>query len=81
MISPELKQTILAVLRLDDWDIQDGTSADQVPGWDSLSHVNVIIAVEDRFGVRFNSREVLSLKKIGDLQSLVDTKLQNRKQG
>jgi acyl carrier protein len=74
MISTELKKTILGALNLDDWEFDEQTIASQVPGWDSLSHVNVILAVEKRFDVRFSSREVLKLKSIGDLQRLVDSK-------
>ena len=75
MIATELKQVILKVLALDDWDIQDGTLASEVPGWDSLTHVNVILAVEQQFHVRFKSFEVLRLKSVGDLQRLLDSKL------
>ena len=74
MISPELKTTILGALNLDDWEFDDQTTASQVPGWDSLSHVNVILAVEKRFKIRFSNLEVLKLKTIGDLQRLVDSK-------
>jgi acyl carrier protein len=76
MITSELKKVILSTLRLSDWEIAGDTLAQDVPGWDSLSHVNVILAVEEHFAVRFSTREVLALKKIGDLQRLVDTKLQ-----
>jgi acyl carrier protein len=80
VITAELKQTILAAIHLDDWDIDDDTVASQVPGWDSLSHVTVIAAVEERFGVRFGIREVLAMKKLGDLQRLIDAKLQAKEQ-
>ena len=75
MISPELKQVILKQLNLDDFDIQDETQAPEVPGWDSLSHINVILAVEEHFKVKFKSYELLRLKNVGDLQKLVDSKL------
>lgn len=75
MISDELKKVILNVLKLDDWEIADTTLAAEIPGWDSLSHVNVLSAVERHFGVRFKYVEVLRLKNIGDLQHLVDSKL------
>ncbi|RJP67653.1 MAG: acyl carrier protein [Ignavibacteriales bacterium] len=74
MISQELKDTILKVLKLDDWDITDETIAPQVPGWDSLNHVNVILAVEKHFNVHFKNIEVLKLKNVGDLQKLIDSK-------
>lgn len=76
MITQELKRVILTALKLDDWDIDDDTIATQVPGWDSLNHVNVILAVENRFRVRFKPLEVLKLKNIGDLQRLLTSKLE-----
>jgi len=75
MISQELKTVILGALKLDEWELTDATVAAEVPGWDSLSHVNVVLAVEKHFGVRFKGAEVLRLKDVGDLQRLVDSKL------
>jgi acyl carrier protein len=77
MITDELKEVILSALKLDDWDVKDETLATQVPGWDSLNHVNVILAVEKHFRVRFKPVEILKLKNIGDLQRLVSSKLEN----
>jgi len=74
MISQELKKVILTQLDLDDFDLQDDTVAPQVPGWDSLNHVNIILAVEKHFNVKFKSYEVLRLKNVGDLQNLVNLK-------
>lgn len=50
------------------------TTADDVEGWDSLSHVNLIMAVETRFDIRFKPKEVLSFKNVGDLARCVDSK-------
>lgn len=75
MISPRLKQAILAELKLDEFDLRDDTTADQVPGWDSLSHVRILTAVENAFGIRFRGLEVVRLKSVGELQALVDRKL------
>src|SRR5262249_38949267 len=52
MISVELKNVLLRELALPQYDFQDHTLANQVPGWDSLKHVSVIAAVEDAFGIR-----------------------------
>lgn len=75
MISERLKTTILRELKLDDFDIKDETLAFELPGWDSLNHINVIIAVEKEYGVRFKNIDILRLKNIGDLQKLVDSKV------
>jgi len=79
MITAELKRVLLAALKLDDWDITAATRASDVPGWDSLNHVNVIMAVEKHFKVRFKGAQVLKMKNIGDLQRLVDATVQDRR--
>lgn len=79
MISDDLKKVILSVLELDDWALTDSTLAFEVPGWDSLSHVNVVLAVEKHFGVRFGNSEVRRLMNVGDLQCLLDSKLTKQK--
>lgn len=77
MISDRLKTVICKTLdlRMGDVAIEDETVASQVPGWDSLSHVNVITSIEKDYGVRFKSIEILKCKNVGDLQKLVDSKV------
>jgi acyl carrier protein len=50
------------------------TTADDVDGWDSLSHVNLIITVEARFNIRFSQKELLTLKNVGDLLNCIEKK-------
>ena len=51
------------------------TSAKDIDEWDSLMHVNLILAVEARFGVRFTSTEVAGLKDVRELIDLVESRL------
>lgn len=74
MISQRLKNVILGVIHLDDFDFKDSTTAAEVPGWDSLTHVAILAAVEREFGIRFRSMEVIRLRNVGELQALVDRK-------
>ncbi len=74
MVSDRLKQVILKVLGLPEMELREEMLASEVPGWDSLSHVTVLAAVEKEFGVRFSGLEVMRLKNIGDLQKLVTKK-------
>ncbi|MCK6615641.1 MAG: acyl carrier protein [Ignavibacteriaceae bacterium] len=78
MITPEFKASILRELHLDDYDIKDETLANQIPGWDSINHINVISAIEKDFNVRFKSIEILKCKNIGDLQNLLTSKLSKK---
>jgi acyl carrier protein len=75
MVSGRLKQVILRELDLDEFEIAETTTANRVPGWDSLSHIRIITAIEAEYGIRFRTLEVLRLKNVGDLQALVDTKI------
>jgi acyl carrier protein len=77
MISERLKNTILKELNLDEYEINGSMRADEVPGWDSLSHINVILAVEKEFGIRFKNTDIVRLRNIGDLQQLVDSVSKN----
>jgi acyl carrier protein len=76
VIAERLKQVILQELQLDDFPLSDETVAPQVPGWDSLSHVRILAAVEREYGIRFRGLEVLRLKNVGELQALVERKTQ-----
>ena len=75
MISDRLKSVILRELGLSDFELTGEMLATEVPGWDSLSHVRILAAVEKELGVRFRGLEVMRLKNLGDLQALVDKKL------
>lgn len=74
MVSDRLKKVILAQLGLEDWDIVDETTAGMIPGWDSLSHAVIISAVEDAYRIRFRTSEIVRLRNVGQLQTLVDSK-------
>jgi acyl carrier protein len=49
-------------------------TANDVEGWDSLSHVNLIVAVESHFKIRFTQKELLVMKNIGDLHDAIAAK-------
>ncbi len=75
MISSRLKKVILRELELDEFEIVETTTASMVPGWDSLSHIRIITAIEAEYGIRFKTLEVLALKNVGDLQTLLEKKI------
>lgn len=50
------------------------STANDIEGWDSLTHMNLIMAVESAFGVRFALGELQSLKNVGNLVSLIEKK-------
>jgi len=59
-----------------DLSIDDATTAERVPAWDSLAHIGIILAVEKNFGIRLRAAEVASLDRVGTLVDLVMAKSQ-----
>ncbi len=54
--------------------MSDGMTAEDVEQWDSLSHINLIVALEREFRVKFTTGEVSKLKNVGDLVALIRNK-------
>ena len=70
----KLKPVFQKVLDENDITITREMTAQDVEGWDSLRHVQLVSAVESAFGIKFKLREVLSMKNVGDLIDLIHIK-------
>ena len=51
------------------------TTAEDVEGWDSFAHINLIVALESKFGVKFRLAELQDLNCVGDMIDLIATKV------
>jgi acyl carrier protein len=71
MIRQQMQQLFRSVFGNPELVLHDHTTAADVPNWDSLAHVKLIVVVEKHFGVRFKNLEVARLKTVGDLVQLV----------
>ena len=58
--------------------LHPGLTAADVPEWDSFNHINIVVAVEQHFGVKFKTAEIESLRNVGELVALIAQKLQAR---
>ena len=50
-------------------------TADQVDEWDSLSHIRLVISVEQEFGIKFPTTGVMDLKNVGELADLLENEI------
>jgi acyl carrier protein len=55
--------------------VKDEMTADNVEGWDSLSHIDMILAVEKAFKIKLTTAEVRNLANAGDLVKVIARKI------
>lgn len=75
IILNDLNEIFRDVLENEDIQLDDTTTANDIEEWDSLAHIQLIVAIEKKFSIRFNSMEVGGFKEVGDIISTIQTKL------
>lgn len=75
MTREEVYETLNEVFRdvFDDESIEvnDDTTSDDIEDWDSLEHINLIAAVEQEFGMKFNMGQVVTMKNVGEMADII----------
>jgi acyl carrier protein len=67
-----LEQVFRDVFGDDTIALTEETTARDIPQWDSLGHVNLMFAIEERFGVRFRGNELAELANVGELERFLE---------
>jgi acyl carrier protein len=75
-IEAQLTQVFREVFEDDQIALARTATANDIDGWDSLSHVTLLMAVEDHFQIEFGQYEVSRLSNVGALIDLISAKLQ-----
>lgn len=70
-----LNQIFCLVFDDDTIQIRPDMTANDVDGWDSLSHVNLITTIEAKFNIRFTQKDLLKQRSVGDLIADIERKL------
>ncbi|MDO4293876.1 MAG: acyl carrier protein [Eubacteriales bacterium] len=55
--------------------VNDATTADDIDGWDSLEHINLMAAVESEFGIKFSMGQIVTMKNVGEMADIILEKL------
>ena len=63
----QLQDIFRDVLDNNDLALSEGTTADDIEEWDSLTHIQLIVAIERYFRVKLDSREILSWNNVGEM--------------
>lgn len=73
-IFQKLNEIFIDVLDLDEVELTDDISAEDIEEWDSLSHIQLIVAVEKAFGVKFTSKEIMKWNNVGEMVDTIISK-------
>ena len=74
----EVTSVFKDVLDNDDIELKYETTANDVEDWDSLSHIQIIVAVEKHFNIRFTSGEIQKFKNVGEMCDAISEKIRNK---
>jgi acyl carrier protein len=64
------------VLDLENVELKEETCADDIEEWDSLSHIQLIVAIEKSFAIKFTAKEMIMWDNVGDMVNTIMEKLQ-----
>ena len=75
-IKEKVRLIVSTTLKHSNFEMNDELTAQDVEGWDSLSHMLIITGIEDAFKIKFKLKELNKLKNMGTLIDLIKEKLQ-----
>ena len=72
----QIVEILSAVFKTPADDIHSDASPDSIPSWDSLGHLQMISALEDGFGIKFNIREIQTMDSLRKIETVLKSKVE-----
>ena len=66
-----LNEVFRDVFDEEDITVDEGTTAEDIDGWDSLEHINLMAAVESEFGIKFSMGQIVTMKNVGEMADII----------
>ena len=73
-IIKEITPIFLDILDMDEIDLREETTANDVEEWDSLTHIQLVLAIEKYFNIKFTSQEIQNWVNVGDMCETIISK-------
>jgi acyl carrier protein len=73
-LQQQLEQVFQEVFDDEHLSLRDEMTAEDIPAWDSVAHINLMFSIEQAFGVQFNGNELAQFKNIGELKAFLKRK-------
>ena len=67
----QLNEIFKENLDLDEVNLTASTTADDIEGWDSLQHINILAMLEKEFGIEFDIDQIVFLENVGDMVKII----------
>ena len=74
-IIDELQSVFRQVFDEDDLIITENTTANDIEDWDSLTHMQLIVLIEKKFGIKFTTEEIKKAANVGEFIGIIKGKL------
>ena len=74
-VQEKVIQVLINIFQVSPDKISTETTSDNVENWDSLNHINMILALEQEFGIRYDQEQVVSMLSVGEIIDATKGKL------
>ena len=71
----KLNEVFREIFNDDTISVTETTTANDIEAWDSYEHINLLVAVENKFGIKFSMGEVSNMKNVGEMVDIITTKI------
>jgi len=75
-IVSKVRTAFISVLEHEDFKLSDETTANDVDGWESITHMMIITEVEKTFGIKFKLMDLMNMNNVGDLINSIESEIQ-----
>ena len=72
----QVRSIVSDLLRIPADQISTASSPESIEAWDSVQHLNLVLALEEQFSLQLSPEEIDEMKTVGDISQLVEGKLQ-----